>query len=196
MMRIVDEIVVFGRLKNSMDQALSEIRTSIKKTKIIINPTPKGNGVNPIRYQIIKNLKKIKWSKEHPMDLAMMRSRPLDAFKRFKNLNVGLEWETGNVSSSFRALMKLIKGLDENQLDLGVHVLPSRAFYKYLTDRVGNITELLPYLKVFGKINIDSTKTLIIIVVEYDETDDKAKLIPKGLDGMSLSRRKKFRKKK
>ncbi len=195
-MRVVDEIVVFGKLKKSADQALSEIRTSIKRTKIIINPTPKGNGVNPIRHQIIENLKKIKWSDEHPMDLAMMRSRPLDAFKRFKNFNVGLEWETGNVSSSFRALMKLIKGLDENQLDLGVHVLPSRAFYKYLTDRVGNITELLPYLKVFGKINIDSRKTLMIIVVEYDEIDHKAKLIPKGFDGMSLSCRKISKKKR
>ena len=91
--------------------------------------------------------------------------------------------------------MKLIKGLDEDQLDLGVHVVPSRDFYNFLTDRVGNITELLPYLSVFGKIKLGPKKALAIIVVEYDELDKKAKLIPKGLDGMSIKRRSKLKKK-
>ncbi len=192
-MRITEEIIVIGTLTSDHNLALSEIRTAIVNSKIILNPTKKGNGVKPIKNGVVAQLKKMGWTDEHPMDLAMMRSKPLDGYKRHGDLRVGFEWETGNISSSFRALMKLIKGLDENQIDLGVHVLPSRAFYNFLTDRVGNITELLPYLGSFAKIKINSTKTLIILVVEHDSLNEKAKLIPKGLDGMSLVRRKQQR---
>ena len=128
------------------------------------------------------------------MDLEGMRAKPLDAFKKFETLRVGFEWETGNISSSFRALMKLIKGLVEDELDFGVHVVPSRAFYNYLTDRVGNIREIEPYLNVFSRIRVPAGKSLLILVVEHDLEDIKAKLIPKGLDGMSIGRRKKVRK--
>lgn len=191
-MQLVDEHIIIGELRDEHTKALKEVKKAIENTKIILNPTKKGNGVKPIKFGVIESLKKSDWSDEYPMDLELMRAKPLDAFKRFPNLRVGFEWETGNISSSFRALMKLIKGMDEDQVDLGVHVLPSRAFYEYLTDRVGNIRELLPYLSVFGKIDLeDKKKTLIILVVEYDKLDEKVKLIPKGLDGMSLKRRAK-----
>lgn len=188
-MIVVDRHIVLGKADKTFEVALTEIEDAIERTKIKINPTVKGNGVKPIKDGVISHLRTRGWSDEHPMDLQMMRSKPLDGFKRFGELKVGLEWETGNISSSFRALMKLIKGLHENQLDLGVHILPSRAFYRFLTDRVGNITELLPYLEIFGRIQIEQKKTLIILVIEHDSVDEKALLIPKGLDGMSLKRR-------
>lgn len=118
-----------------------------------------------------------------------MNAKPLDACKSFGDLRVGFEWETGNVSSSFRALMKLIKGLVEDQVDLAVHVLPSRALYNFLTDRIGNVTELKPYFSVFSRIAIPEKKALLILVIEYDSLDPHAPLIPKGDDGMSIGRR-------
>lgn len=188
-MKIVSEIVVIGELGPQHYQPLLEIRRAIERSLIVINPTPKGNGVKPIKNGVIKELKGLGWRDEYPMDLSKMRAKPLDAYKSFSDVRVGFEWETGNISSSFRALMKLIKGLKEDKLDLGVHVVPSRNFYKYLTDRVGNISELEPYIDVFGAIELHSCKVLLICVVEYDETDKDAPLIPKGSDGMSLSRR-------
>lgn len=188
-MRLAGEHIVIGNKTAEFEQAFKEIESAIIQTKIILNPTLKGNGVKPIKIGVVNNLISLGWSAEAGMELELMRAKPLDAYKNFKNLRVGFEWETGNISSSFRALMKLIKGLDEDQLDLGVHVVPSRDFYKYLTDRVGNITELLPYLSVFGKIKLGPKKALVIVVVEQDALDKNAELIPKGLDGMSLARR-------
>jgi hypothetical protein len=188
-MKVVIKYWVLGTESGQYKTAVSEIETAIEKTRLVINPTKKGNGVKPIKNGVIDKLKRAEWSDEHPMDLEGMRAKPLDAFKKVGSIKVGFEWETGNISSSFRALMKLIKGLIEGELDLGVHVLPSKAFYNFLTDRVGNITELEPYLSVFGKIQIPIKKSLLIVVVEHDAEDTKVPLIPKGLDGMSIGRR-------
>lgn len=188
-MKIISKYWVLGSETGHHSEALSEISSAISNTNLVLRPIKKGNGVKPIKVGVIEKLKKCGWTDEHPMNLDGMRAKPLDGFKSFTDQNVGFEWETGNISSSFRALMKLIKGLIEDQLDLGVHVLPSRAFYNYLTDRVGNITELTPYLDVFSKIQVPPGKSLVIFVVEHDSEDIKAKLIPKGLDGMSKKRR-------
>lgn len=190
-MKIVSRYWVLGTDSGHYKTALSEIENAIQKTRIVIQPTKKANGVKPIKDGVIEHLKGLGWSDEHPMNLEGMRAKPLDAHKKLGSLRVGFEWETGNISSSFRALMKLIKGLIEDELDLGVHVLPSRAFYNYLTDRVGNITELEPYLSVFGRIQIPEGKSVLIVVVEHDLEDKSAKVIPKGLDGMSKERREK-----
>lgn len=188
-MKIISKYWVLGSESEHHSEALKEISSSIVNTKLVLRPVKKGNGVKPIKDGVISKLSKYGWTDEHPMNLEGMRAKPLDGFKSFKDLNVGFEWETGNISSSFRALMKLIKGLIEDQLDLGVHVLPSRAFYNFLTDRVGNISELAPYLDVFSKIQVPKGKSLVIFVVEHDSESNKAKLIPKGLDGMSKKRR-------
>lgn len=190
-MKIISKYWVLGTEDGQHKSSLAEISAAIIDSKLILRPIKKANGVKPIKDGVVAKLIKTGWSDEHPMDLEGMRAKPLDGYKNFDGFRVGFEWETGNISSSFRALMKLIKGLVENELDLGVHVLPSRAFYNYLTDRVGNITELLPYLDVFSRIQIPVHKALVIIVVEHDSESSTAKLIPKGLDGMSLSRRAK-----
>lgn len=188
-MKLVGEHIVTGKKLPAFQKAFSEIENAILKTPLVINPTRKGNGVKPIKLGVIKSLEASGWTDEHCMELELMRRKPLDAYKKFGKTRVGFEWETGNISSSFRALMKLIKGLVEDQIDLGVHVVPSRALYEFLTDRVGNITELLPYLTVFGSIKLRDDQALVIMVVEHDKESKSAKLIPKGNDGMSLSRR-------
>lgn len=187
-MKIVETIILHGNA-DAFKEAIKEIEVAINKSKIIIPPIAKGNGVKPIKVETTKFLQKNGWDLEHRMDLEGMRAKPLDAYKNFDKFKVGFEWETGNISSSFRALMKLYKAVLEYKIDLGVHVLPSREFYNYLTDRVGNISEMNPYLNVYKRIELPKKSCVIIIVVEHDKLDPEAPPIPKGLDGMSIRRR-------
>lgn len=187
-MKIIETITLDGDPAR-FNAALKELKIAIESAKIIIPPIKKGNGVKPIKLGVTKYLVQEGWKAEHKMNLEGMRAKPLDAFKDFKKYKVGFEWETGNISSSFRALMKLYKAILQNEIDLAIHVLPSRAFYNYLTDRVGNITEMNPYLEVYKRIELPKNTCILIIVVEHDAIDPKAKPIPKGKDGMSLSRR-------
>jgi hypothetical protein len=49
---------------------------------------------------------------------------------------VAVEWETGNISSSHRALNKMALGLLNGTIAAGVLIVPSRKLYRYLTDRI------------------------------------------------------------
>lgn len=182
-MIIKEEILVTGKELRSHKNVTIEVCEAIKKAKIIIPPFKNGNGVKPIKHDVMEFLVKKGWTQERPMDLEGMRAKPLDAYKEFKSLRVGLEWETGNISSTFRALMKLYKGLIEDKIDYGILALPSHEFYYYLTDRVGNIRELRPYLSVYQKIQVENQKSLKIIVIEHDSISENARPIPKGTDG-------------
>jgi hypothetical protein len=172
-----------------------ELLSIVSNFQLRINPVRKGNGVLPLRNSVVSELAKKGWIKEHRLSLELMRAKPLDAFKQWESdqKRIGFEWETGNISSSFRALMKLFKSAIENEIDIGVLVLPSRNLYQYLTDRIGNIEELRPYLKTFRRIGVPSGRAIAIIVVEHDAEDSNIALIPKGLDGMSAQRRKNAR---
>jgi len=55
---------------------------------------------------------------------------------------VAIEWETGNISSSHRSMNKLAIALSGRLVEVGVLIVPSRALYEHLTDRIGNIGEL------------------------------------------------------
>jgi hypothetical protein len=55
---------------------------------------------------------------------------------------------------------------------------------RYLTDRIGNITELRPYFPVWSAVQLN-TGVFRIVVVEHDELDSSVPLIPKGKDGMA-----------
>jgi restriction endonuclease BamHI len=85
----------------------------------------------------MQELKRQGWKLEQPLDIAILR-RPgkLDAVLYTDFGPVALEWETGNISSSHRALNKMALGLLEGVLAGGNLVVPSRALYKYLTDRL------------------------------------------------------------
>lgn len=94
-----------------------------------------------------------------------------------------VEWETGNISSSHRSLNKICLGIKNGVLEGGALILPTREMYYYLTDRVGNFEELLPYLPFWESQNIDGT--LIIIAVQHDGVAKNIPLLPKGKDGMA-----------
>jgi hypothetical protein len=96
-----------------------------------------------------------------------------------------LEWETGNVSSSHRAINKMCLGLLDGALIGGVLVVPTRAMYKYLTDRVGNFTELQPYFRFWSRFPVREG-LLAVIAIEHDGVSRDVPRIPKGTDGRAL----------
>jgi hypothetical protein len=134
----------------------------------------------------MKSLVKQGWKTEVPLDIATVaRPGKLDAVLQTRYGPVALEWETGNISSSHRALNKMALGLLKGVLAAGMLVVPTRELYQYLTDRVGNWSELAPYLDLWKAIPC-RTGVLEILVVEHDATSTKVPRIPKGTSGRAL----------
>lgn len=102
------------------------------------------------------------------------------------NLLVAIEWETGNISSSHRSVNKLAIALSAGTIQAGVLIVPSRACYEHLTDRIGNISELSGYLELWEAAKAGVKRGLLAIsVVEQDEltTDERVPYLPVGDDG-------------
>lgn len=151
-----------------------------------LNPTEKGNGVKPIKKAFMLHLEKVGWSLEHRMELgSRLQPGPVDAVRNVDQRWFAVEWETGNISSSHRALNKMALGLVDGLLAGGVLILPSRDMYRYLTDRVGNFAEIEPYFSVWENIDIDNGY-LAVIEVEHDMLSEEAPLFRKGTDGWAL----------
>lgn len=145
-----------------------------------------GNGVTPIKLGLMRELERQGWKLEEPLDIAILK-RPgkLDAVLYTDYGPVALEWETGNISSSHRALNKMVLGLFKGVLAAGILVVPSRELYKYLTDRIGNMAELEPYLDLWRCIPCKHG-ILEIVAIEHDATSRRVKRIPKGTSGRAL----------
>ena len=159
-----------------------------------------GNGVKPIKNETIRRLVRSglnhkartaagqpvlhnEWVAEAPWPVGE-RIRPgnMDAAYYCDEGIVCLEWETGNISSSHRSLNKMCLGLLHGAIKAGILVVPSRALYPYLTDRIGNIAELEPYFPVWSATPCEEG-ILEIVVIEHDATSDTVPRIPKGTDG-------------
>lgn len=160
--------------------------------KFKLYPKKKSNGVTPIKINFMNKLKNHGWHLEHRLDLGVTTNKagPIDAtypFNCFDNRYIALEWETGNISSSHRAINKMVLGLLNEIIVCGVLVLPSREMYKLLTDRVGNFAELEPYLDVWMSANYNiKSGALVIYEIEHDETSEDIKPLQKGTDGRAL----------
>ena len=100
---------------------------------------------------------------------------------------MAIEWETGNISSSHRSLNKMALGLMRGTIAAGILVVPSRELYRYLTDRVGNMQELEPYLDLWKSIPCTFGGILQVIAIEHDSTSTKVPRILKGTDGRALA---------
>ncbi|MDB5344239.1 MAG: Restriction endonuclease BamHI [Schlesneria sp.] len=179
------------RLHDDVLQAIGKIVWPPGSDKFTIRPQKKGNGVPSIRKQLTANLVreelKNSWEKELKIKLATSRSSPgaLDAVVKTGYGNVAVEWETGNISSSHRAMNKMALHLMRGKLISGTLILPTRELYKYLTDRVGNWEELEPYADLWKALPIRNG-ILEVVVVSFDELSDDVPLIPKGTDGRAL----------
>jgi hypothetical protein len=146
--------------------------------------TGQGNGVLLIKEPCIKKLKEFGWETEYlPMIKGgVLGTGDLDALYKSETGYIGFEWETGNISSSHRAINKLLLALQKGGIKGGILVVPGEKLRPYLTDRIGNIRELRPYFPLWSTIQIEEG-VLRIIVVEQDATSTSVPRIPKGTDG-------------
>ena len=179
---------LWHQLREQLDDAIRAVEWPLGSGKFTIYPESgkrrgEGNGVTPIKDGLIDELERQGWLREQRLDIATRRNPgKLDAAYYSKYGVIALEWETGNISSSHRALNKMALGLLKRRLVCGILVVPSREFYRYLTDRIGNIAELEPYLELWRSIPIE-TGILQIIVIEHDATSTEVPRIPKGTSG-------------
>ena len=84
-----------------------------------------GSGVKPIKLACMKKLEALGWNLETPVDIATVK-RPgaMDASIQVNDRLFCVEWETGNISSSHRAINKMALGIIKNILIGGVLILP------------------------------------------------------------------------
>jgi len=146
----------------------------------------KGNGVKPIKDLCMRRLKLLGWDLERAVDIATLRTPgPIDASRTVGDKLFCVEWETGNISSSHRALNKMSLGMLKGLLIGGALILPTREMYKYLTDRVGNIQELEPYFPLWRSLRVQNG-LLAVIAIEHDKVSRNVRRIPKGTDGRAI----------
>lgn len=148
----------------------------------------KSNGVVPIKNAFIECLDNCGWKNEHICD-PVIKHRKIDSTKKLSSGKFfGVEWETGNISSSHRALNRLTLGIREGQLEGGALILPSRSMYEYLTDRVGNFQEIERYLSIWRDLKYafqarNQSAVIKIFEIEHDGLSDQVPRIIKGTDG-------------
>ena len=196
-MKIVQEIslISVGSFAESSDWSIirSEIREAISlivhppgTSSFTINPTKHGNGVKSIKEACMVALRdRFSWRLETSINYATRSPGRVDAAKVLDRHLFALEWETGNISSSHRAVNKMVLGLLRGVFLGAVLVLPSRKLYPYLTDRIGNYEELEPYFDVWRAVRLEEG-FLAIFVIEHDQIDTNIPTITKGTDGRAL----------
>ncbi len=145
-----------------------------------------GSGVTPIKEIFVQNLTRLGWSLETPVDIAALkRPGPLDATYPVRNKLFAVEWETGNISSSHRAMNKMALGILKGILIGGILILPTREMYHYLTDRIGNLQELEPYFPLWKSLKCEEG-LLGVIAIEHDAVSKNVPRISKGTAGRAL----------
>lgn len=132
------------------------------------------------------NLKSLGWNLETKVNIATLkRPGPIDATYPVGKKLFAAEWETGNISSSHRAVNKMALGLLQGNLIGGILIVPTREMYRYLTDRVGNLQELKPYFPLWSSIKCGEG-LLAVIAIEHDAVSKNVPKITKGTEGRAL----------
>lgn len=208
-MKIVETVVLLSRgefarsaewaaIRDTIHSAISQAEWPVGAGSFIIHPesgkkSGKGNGVVPIKAKPMKVLLEGGWTLEYPWEVATKAvvpgksrkgSKPgdIDAAKQFDQGLVVVEWETGNISSSHRAINKMALGLVANKCVAGVLVIPNMKLAQYLTDRIGNIEEIRPYIPLWENLSVQEG-VLELVVIEQDGESTNSPKIPKGKDG-------------
>lgn len=170
-------------LSDEWQAALTQVRDAIEAIagRFIINPEPLGNGVVPIKSAFLTRLENYGWSTAE-------RVNP-DRFDAVSFLDdgrfIGLEWETGNISSSHRAMNRFVRAWLGESLAGGILVLPTRRLARFLTDRVGNFEELSRFFAVW-EAHVWDRGAIAVIPVEHDGESVDVPRIAKGTDGRAL----------
>lgn len=178
----------FKTILQHIGQAIRSIQNPPGSGKFYLYAKEKGNGVVPIKNSFIETLNSFGWEDERIITDPDIKKRKFDTSYRLSNGKYfGVEWETGNISSSHRALNRIVLGILDGVIDGGILILPSRAMYKYLTDRIGNFQELEPYFKVWEALEPSISNGLIkVIEIEHDGVSLDIPPIRKGTDGRAL----------
>lgn len=182
------QAVEWKRTRKKLLEAIQRVDWPVGSGRFLIFPESgkkrrMGNGVTPIKRGLMQELKSQGWKLEE--SLGVSGTGPIDAMLQTAKGPVALEWETGNVSSSHRALNKMALGLMKRVLAAGILVVPSASLARFLTDRIGNFPELTPYLDLWRSLPIQ-TGILEIVVIEHDATSTDVPKIPKGKEGRAI----------
>ncbi len=173
------------RNSNLANQAYDEVVESINNMVGYINNSSKNcNGVVPVKegcYQLLEET--YGWYREKPLDVLSAKGGPIDVYKDFYDnsdvFSVGIEFETGNISSAHRAMNKLALGVNNSEIHLAILLFPVSALSYYLTDRVSNYEELEPYFSLVDGL------PFIFLGFDAEDYSPTYPLLPKGKDGMS-----------
>lgn len=179
-----------AELKSILDEikrAIQLVTWPPESSRFTLYPVKQANGVVPIKKNCMAYLSEQAWMLEHRVSIASrLRPGPVDAVKTLHDGRLfAVEWETGNISSSHRALNKIAVGLIDGRLAGGVLILPSREMYRYLTDRIGNYAEIEPYFSVWRNLTLEDG-IMAVIEIEHDAISMEVPSIRKGTDGRAL----------
>ena len=179
-------------IRKKLHKAISRIDWPTGSGKFTIYPESgkkrnMGNGVVPIKSGLMLDLARQGYRLEAVATLGgNARFGHFDAVLDTLSGPAVVEWETGNISSSHRSLNKMALFLSEGRIAAGTLIVPTRALYNYLTDRVGNMQELEPYLKLWRSIPCKNG-VLEIIAIQHDATSTKVPRIKKTTAGRALA---------
>jgi len=195
------ELPEFEQARTDLEEAIEAVKWPPGSTDFAIYPesgkkSGEGNGVVPIKEAFAAAISSRGWALEvkaprraTPESHGEIKgSRPgaFDAHLTFANPVLrpfAAEWETGNISSSHRAINRIALGIMSYYLSGGVLILPSKNFAQYLTDRIGNAPELEPYYRLWQQWQLATPSYLAIVVVEHDRISLDVPRIRKGTDG-------------
>ena len=179
---------VYQQIEREIISAVDCIKHPLGADGFYLFNEKKRNGVVPIKNAFIQKLDELGWKNEHICD-QFIKPRKIDSTKLLHDGKYfGVEWETGNISSSHRALNRIVLGILDGVLEGGILVLPSRTMYEYLTDRVGNYQELEKYFPVwqlhsYGFRHLNKSAIIKVIEIEHDGLRNDIPPITKGTDG-------------
>lgn len=182
---------VWKRIEKTITQAIGSIQWPPGSGSFTLHDQSgrgrgEGNGVKPIKDACMIWLGDHGWRLEARPSIAVSKQPgKMDAVFPVADQFFCVEWETGNISSSHRALNKMALGMIKRVLIGGALIVPTRTMYKYLTDRVGNFRELEPYFPLWRALSIEEG-LLMVIAVQHDAVSKKVSRIPKGTDGRAL----------
>jgi len=188
------ETEAWQRIDSELREAITSVVWPPGSSDFTIRPERMGNGVKPINEGFTAKLSDFGWDLELPFPIGAEARigrggpGPLDAARDLEEYGLPpfvVEWETGNISSSHRAMNKMALGLTRGRFSGGILVLPSYALYRYLTDRIGNFRQLSHYLDLYRALDVERGY-LGMMVIEFDALSNDVPLIGKGTDGRAL----------
>lgn len=197
----IERLVDFGVFSRSAEWKTirSHVVESIKSIewppgsgRFILHDEPgkkrgKGSGVKQIKDAFLEHLVSLGWNLETPLNVGQTKKPgKVDATFPVWGRLFCVEWETGNISSTHRALNKMLLGMQLRVLIGGVLILPTRTMYRYLTDRVGNYEEIEPYFPLFRSYPVEEG-LLVVVAIEQDAVSKSVPRLRKGTNGRALA---------